>query len=80
MFGLGCINATGLAYRRIIQTENPAIAPQELRIRYSFTDWRVALACRPDQARLSSAPTALAGAGEIGGFRQLEVGHGYMAV
>jgi hypothetical protein len=60
---MGRIEATGLAYWRSVRGTNPAVAEEDFHIHDSLTNWRLALVCRPDPARLSPASEALAGAG-----------------
>jgi hypothetical protein len=69
MFGMGRINTTSMAHRRVILAEDPADARKCLDIRHSIKDWSVPLVRKPNSARLPTASEALAGASGIGGIQ-----------
>ena len=65
--GMGRIKVTSLAYQRNILPTNPAATRENVNGCDSITNWRLALVCVSNSARLPTASEALAGAGEIGG-------------
>ncbi len=63
MLGMGRIEATSLAHDRSVRGTNPAAAREHSHLCDPITNWCLALVRGQDSARLSSASTALAGAG-----------------